>query len=61
MTRRFANKTPNKAHQRAALTALLTMRDKPLSDSDKVSLSRSYGMPVSEIESIAANVCRGAA
>lgn len=57
--RTFARQAPTKAQLRAALTALLTMRDKPLSDADRVSLSRSYGVTVSEVDSIAAEVMRG--
>lgn len=53
---RFSRPSPSKAQQRAALTALAIMRDKPLSDADKVSLSRSYGLTVAEIERIFAEV-----
>src|SRR5690606_6649540 len=50
--RTYARQAPTKAQQRAALTTLLTMREKPLTDADRVSLSRSYGVTVSEVDSI---------
>lgn len=56
--RTFSRPAPTKAFLRAALRSLLVMREKPLSDADKVSLSRSYGMTVAEIESVAADVKR---
>lgn len=58
--RSFAKPSPTKAQQRAALTALAIMRDRPLTDADKVSLSRSYGLTVSEIERIFAEARRSA-
>lgn len=57
--RTFARSTPTKAELRSRLRMLLVMRDKPLTDSDRVSLSRSYGVTVSEIDSMAAEVARG--
>lgn len=59
MSRRFGSKKPSTSQQRVALQSLLAMREKPLSDADKVSLSRSYGLSVSEIEQVAASVARG--
>jgi len=57
--RTFARQAPTKAFLRAALRSLLVMREKPLTDADRVSLSRSYGVTVSEVDSIAAEVMRG--
>jgi hypothetical protein len=56
--RTFSRPAPTKAQQRTALRSLLVMRDRPLTDSDKVSLSRSYGVTVSEIDSLAAEIAR---
>lgn len=59
--RTYSRPSPTKAQQRAALTTLLTLREKPLDATALASLSRSFGLPVGEIESIAASVRRGAA
>jgi hypothetical protein len=56
--RTFSRPAPTKAQQRTALRSLLVMRDRPLTDSDKVSLSRSYGVTVSEIDSLSAEIAR---
>jgi hypothetical protein len=54
--RRFGNKAPSKKAHRAALVALLIRRDKPLDEAALISLSRSYGATVSEIERLWAEV-----
>jgi hypothetical protein len=56
--RSFSKPSPAKAQQRAAVTSIAIMRERPLTDADKVSLSRSYGLPVAEIERIFAEARR---
>lgn len=49
MRRQFGSKSPSQAHQRAALGQLLVLRPS-LDGLDLASLSRSYGLPVPEID-----------
>lgn len=51
--RKFGSKQVSKAHNRAALTALLIHRA-CLDSIDLAGLSRSYGLPVPEIDKIIA-------
>lgn len=57
--RSFGSKQVSKAYHRVALRRVLMMREKPLTDADKISLSRSHGVSVSVVESVAAEVARG--
>lgn len=50
------SKGPTQAQRRAALRMVLTFREKPLDAQALVSLSRSYGEPVSFIERLWAEV-----
>lgn len=57
MTRRFGTAPRTKAQRHAGLLAVLTYRGgKPLTDAEKISLSRSHGATISEIERLAAQV-----
>ena len=50
--RQYGSKKPSRASQVQAVRMIALMRDKPLTDSDRVSFSRSYGLTVSEIDHI---------
>ena len=56
MTRQFGSKTVSRAHLRTSLFAVLTMREKPLSDRDLESLARSHGCSVADVEKVAAEI-----
>ena len=48
MTARYAPKSVSKAHNRTALSMLITMRDR-LDNVDAASLARSYGVPEAQV------------
>lgn len=52
MRRQYGSKRVSKAHNRAALRGVLVMREKPLTETDKASLARSYGVRVEDVERI---------
>lgn len=56
MARRYGSKRMTKTHNRTALRSVLVMREKPLTDADKVSLARSYGVTVEDVEKMARQV-----
>lgn len=56
MTRLYGSKTVSRAHLRTSLFAVLTMRERPLSDRDKDSLARSHGCAVADVEKVAAEI-----
>lgn len=56
--RSYGSKQPSRAQHRAALLAVLTGREKPLTDADKASLARSFGATVAEVEQVAAQVAQ---
>lgn len=53
--RSFGSKQVSKAYHRTALRSVLMMREKPLSDADKISLSRSHGVSLEQIEGLIAS------
>lgn len=52
------SRAPTQAGQRAAVTAILAMREKLLDGATIASLARSYGLEVIEVEAIAAELKR---
>lgn len=57
--RSYGSKKASRASQVQAVRMIAIARDKPLDDAARVSLSRSYGLPISEIDRIFAEVRRG--